>query len=304
MDASVSPVDIENQFNAYANAKKNKTAILIPSFPVTPIHSTSVPSDLTLRKGLETVLDFLKSHVSPGLGDNTTASVEIKAASGLFRFTNVVITNKQKLLIEKVASLPQPTAQNSFTADKASFEAKYQSNSFKISTSWSTAEIQKLDEGLSKTSTSVRSKIAGCTFDRKFTPQGPLGEMGHYDPNTHTVALFQKAIDDSAIRFGLHNILEMVLNHEVGHATAEKSSARIMSQFKVAARLDGVLPDTTGNTLNQHGKKTTLRGGITGYSNTDFDEYYSEAFSLYSLDPATLQLIRPNIFNFFKVQFP
>jgi Domain of unknown function (DUF4157) len=304
LDAAVPPVLIESQFNTYANAIKNKTTITTVSFSATPIHSNSVPSDRILRKGLEMVLYFLKNSVSPSLEDNTTASVEIKSAFGIFRFTNVTIASKQNLLIEKVASLPQSTTQNNFAADKASFETKYQSSGFKLSTSWSTAEIQKLDEGLFQTSTSARSKIAGCTFDRKFAPQGSQGESGHYDPNTHTVAIFQKAIDDSAIRFGLHNILEMVLNHEVGHATAEKSSAQLMNKFKEAARLDGVVADITGTRRNAGGKTLTLRGGITGYSNTDFSEYYAEAFSLYSLDPTTLQLIRPNIFKFFKAQFP
>jgi hypothetical protein len=49
---------------------------------------------------------------------------------------------------------------------------------------------------------------------------------------------------------------------------------------------------------------THLKGGVTEYGNTDWSELYAECFALYTTDPATLKLIRPNVYAYFAAKFP
>lgn len=46
------------------------------------------------------------------------------------------------------------------------------------------------------------------------------------------------------------------------------------------------------------------RKRITSYSNKEWQEYYAESFSLYITDPVILQLLRPNVYAFFRKKHP
>jgi hypothetical protein len=45
-----------------------------------------------------------------------------------------------------------------------------------------------------------------------------------------------------------------------------------------------------------------LKSGISNYSNKNWSELYAESFALYTTDPATLKLLRPN--PYWKNDFP
>lgn len=75
--------------------------------------------------------------------------------------------------------------------------------------------------------------------------------------------------------------------------------------FRQAVARDGVRRDTTGTrTSTDGGEVATLSGGITRYSDTDYQELYAEAFSLYVTAPETLRLLRPATHAFFLARFP
>jgi hypothetical protein len=44
--------------------------------------------------------------------------------------------------------------------------------------------------------------------------------------------------------------------------------------------------------------------GISDYGNTNWTELYAESFALYTTDPSTLQLLRPNIYAYFVAKLP
>ena len=307
-ESPVPSEDIEAQFSAN----------FIPSKSVTLIQSSSVPADPKLQKGLERVAFFLQHKVKPSLNLNQTMSVEIKAASGLFRFTKIALapieSGTEILLIEKIGSLPAAPTQGQLSTNKTSFETKYKGFGFKLTSVWSSSqEISQLDDALTQVSISARNKTKDLIFDRRSSQVGSEGEAGHYNPGTHTIEVFQSAFDSSALRYGRHNLLAKVLDHEVGHATAHATvnhtpNKKLMAEFKAAARLDGASDDKTGERTFKGAdnvvKVKTVKGGITEYGDVDIGEYYAEAFSLYSLDPTTTELIRPNVFKFFKKNFP
>jgi hypothetical protein len=78
------------------------------------------------------------------------------------------------------------------------------------------------------------------------------------------------------------------------------------NEFRKAAVKDGVgvartkITDDSGATT----ELAHLKGGVTEYANTDWTELYGESFALYTTDPATLKLIRPNLFAYFAAKFP
>lgn len=77
-------------------------------------------------------------------------------------------------------------------------------------------------------------------------------------------------------------------------------------EFRTAAVKDGV-GVTTSKVTDANGATTDvthLKGGATEYANTDWSELYADCFALYTTDPATLKLIRPNIHAYFLAKFP
>lgn len=87
------------------------------------------------------------------------------------------------------------------------------------------------------------------------------------------------------------------------HQQEEASDAT--PAFRRAVARDGVRRDTTGTrTSTDSGEVATLSGGITRYSETNYEELYAEAFSLYMTAPETLRLLRPATYAFFLARFP
>lgn len=74
--------------------------------------------------------------------------------------------------------------------------------------------------------------------------------------------------------------------------------------FRAAVRRDGVRRDTTGTNTTPEGTIATLSGGVTTYSNTDYQELYAESFAMYAAAPETLRQLRPATFAYFQSQFP
>ena len=73
--------------------------------------------------------------------------------------------------------------------------------------------------------------------------------------------------------------------------------------FRQAARRDQVRRDTSGRVTTE-GTTATLSGGITSYSDTDYEELFAEAFALYISAPETLRQLRPNIYTYFNTRYP
>jgi Domain of unknown function (DUF4157) len=68
------------------------------------------------------------------------------------------------------------------------------------------------------------------------------------------------------------------------------------NDFRAAAQKDGIKPGKTGS--------DPLTGGITAYSNTDWQELFAESFALYVNDPNLFRVLRPNLYQYFVSRFP
>jgi hypothetical protein len=68
------------------------------------------------------------------------------------------------------------------------------------------------------------------------------------------------------------------------------------NDFRTAAQKDGIKPGKTGG--------APLAGGITSYSNTDWQELFAESFALYVNDPNLFRVLRPNLYQYFVSKFP
>ena len=73
--------------------------------------------------------------------------------------------------------------------------------------------------------------------------------------------------------------------------------------FRRAVRTDGVRPESQQRTTPE-GTTATLSGGVTTYSDTDYQELFAESFMLYTSAPETLRALRPATFAFFQRAYP
>ena len=73
--------------------------------------------------------------------------------------------------------------------------------------------------------------------------------------------------------------------------------------FRAAVRADGVARDTSGRTTSM-GSTANLSGGVTEYSDTDYQELFAELYSLYVSNPTVLQQLRPRSFAWFRAKYP
>jgi hypothetical protein len=52
------------------------------------------------------------------------------------------------------------------------------------------------------------------------------------------------------------------------------------------------------------GSTAALSGGVTEYSDTDYQELFAEAYSLFVSNPTVLQNLRPGTFAWFQARYP
>lgn len=90
-----------------------------------------------------------------------------------------------------------------------------------------------------------------------------------------------------------------------GDYAPTENAADAAPAFRAAVARDGVRRDTSGSrTSTDAGEVATLQGGVTRYSDTDYEELYAESFSLYMSAPETLRQLRPATYAYFLARFP
>ena len=147
-------------------------------------------------------------------------------------------------------------------------------------TSYSAAEIQLLDQGLRRHGAATLARINGTRFDRSSASQ--LGsEEGSYTPATHTINMVAKAFSGTALAHGGFTAGQFTLNHEVGHALADRDAA-VMPLFTKAATGSAAISDV--------GKKNA-------------EENFAECIALFAVDRNQLQAMRPAIFNLLSTRY-
>lgn len=275
------------------------------------IFGSSVPSNQDVKDGLKNVFQKLVSG-SPPLGPFMTMTVAVNDApgggtkkadmpGGIFRFTRFQISKQQEsVLFERLGQIPAAPKLGSIPGGfsptqiaamlRRGFSLKYGGVGYTLDSSWMDAtEILTLDQALTRAGPAALLKAKGLSFDRNGTPT--RGEDGVYDPNKHRIGIFRQAFASAATRFGSATQAEYTINHEIGHALSDMDSGA-KAAFVAAAKADGA---------QEVGGKVT--GAITDYAGTNFEEYFAEAFSMFTFDPGQLKALRPAIHGFFAGRY-
>lgn len=84
----------------------------------------------------------------------------------------------------------------------------------------------------------------------------------------------------------------------------QEQAADQAPEFRRAVARDGVRRDTSGTRTTPEGTTATLSGGVTTYSDTDYQELFAESFALYVSEPETLRQLRPATYAHFLGRYP
>lgn len=269
-------------------------------------------------------------------GQNKIVSVHLALkkhglADGTYRFAWTSDTKKQTLYI----SGPTTEAKALSTVKDARGKLSAAGSTFKYS-GWGKDEKKALLRAIALTPPKVLKRIDGATFKLKSGASSTIGEDGEYNEDTHTITVFTSAFKaDNRRRAGNDTHAVWTIVHEMGHAAdltalrqawatnnkrkRLKPRAESGSQWSVKAKVWTI----KDRPLNDKKKKadtafikaaiadgidiakgaTTLKQGLTEYSNTNWLELYAETYALFVTDPNTLELLRPKIYTYFKKKF-
>ncbi|HEX5810685.1 MAG TPA: hypothetical protein VFY38_01160, partial [Pseudonocardia sp.] len=261
--------------------------------------------DKDIRDGLVNVASLLITSQPSGLPVGTTTTVAINDVpgrkdrtgkpiiqpGGVFRFTHLKLTQGPHLLIERIGDVAAQAPGPGTATTAAAFAAAFAAEGFTLVltppapgaqgvTSYSAAEIRLLDQGLRRHGAATLARINGTRFDRSSASQ--LGsEEGSYTPASHTINMVAKAFSGTALAHGGFTAGQFTLNHEVGHALADRDPA-VMPLFTKAATGSAAISDV--------GKKNA-------------EENFAECIALMAVDRNQLQAMRPAIFNLLNARY-
>jgi len=305
------------------------------NIPATPSHA-----DYDVRSGLSNVAGWLLGTTNAlSLNQTTSAQMDLTSFGGsnaIYRFTyydqtstsgrgrSRQTTTQKFMLIEQrgAAISAPPTVQlpsgNTFTVNN---------KNFRLGSGWNQTQFNYLAQALGMLNNTVLQLIQGIKFDR-----GPRvrnsPEAGEYNPTTNTITIRSNAFRTSLSRYGSSFEATRLIMHEIGHALdyvilnraweryAQGGSA---SQLERARSLSGlqytqgsggtyeIAESSTNTRYRQAVARDRARAGgrtmpqsVTTYGETNWEENFAEAFSLYITDPNTFQQIRPNTFQYFQ----
>lgn len=384
-------------FNALPQDTKSKIKILTSALTISDIaelFSTKggtttipIPSDAqltfsgsigeSLKHGLKNIAGKLIPNSLP-LNSTITTALDLQKYGGgndAYRFTYAEKTEKGKdpiktILIERLGTIGTEGLKD---AEIKAQKKRFQQFSFNRGSNWSDDDFEFLLQAIAKIPDNILTPVQGLTFNQDSNPASEPSVGGEYAPDTHTITIFDKALEKSQTRFGtpgtdsgISPFVVEAITHEIGHAIdllplREKMKAYDQAkevfitafkqyedppdsnQYKFPnseqARFDQLMKDIKDAednlkdaksksgaryTTDADGdwvindlptkKKGAFREAVvkdgkifpTNYPNPEdwWQEFYAESFSLYFTNPLVLEQIRPNVFKFFKTNFP
>lgn len=187
--------------------------------------STTIPQ--SLHHGLRNVAGHLTLKTSPHiLTPNTTIMLALNLTSydaehDSYRFTMLNLGRLgNEILIERQGSIGTEGLNDN---QREGMIARFRRLGFQHSFS-DEAEFDQVLIGLSEVPEAQLRQLGSLRFERRAVDTGPNGSeaAGHYDPNSHTLRLFDKAYTAGVLRLGRSSRpLTYAANavvHEVGHA--------------------------------------------------------------------------------------
>jgi hypothetical protein len=159
---------------------------------------------------------------------------------------------------------------------------------------WKDDEFGRVLQALELIPDDMLQGVQGITWIRGHQPSAPKGEAGFYETRTGlargetpvrklTVNGDAFKSDDSLIRLVAHEIGHAISNKPAETGATALAADSSSAGFQAAAKADSAL-------------------AITKYGQTDKDESYAEAYSMFIAEPATLKALRPKTFEWFSNQ--
>jgi hypothetical protein len=255
-------------------------------------------------------------------GQTSPADAAIDGPDANFRFTSVQfdatgpqnarIQNVQ-LLVEKLGDFTATTPAETADERRQRFATTYQvTNAVPVRNdplgdppeAMSDSEFDQVLEGLDRVPATLLARVTGIPIHRSLNAKGEHNETAEYKQNRAPGSTtWERRIVVYGDFFRLKTEQKaFTMIHEIGHALDFRPNEG------TGARGGASLSAATGagsfrEALTQDGG---LAKGVSTYSATtsDFDEYYAEAFAMYQSQPDTLKALRPNVYAYFKIQYP
>lgn len=250
------------------------------------------------------------------------ADTAIHAPNANFRFTSTQFdatgprtarVQNVQLLVEKLGNFTATASTETAAQRRQRFETTYQiTNALPVRNdplgdppeTMTDSQFDQVLEGLDRVPSGLLSRVTGIPIHRIDSARGPHNEVAEYKQTRAAGSTtWERRIVVYNDFFGMNaDQRAFTMTHEIGHAldfrpnegsggsggpSASATTGR--GSFRAAVTLDG-----------------GLSKGVSTYASTatDFDEYYAEAFALYQSQPDTLKALRPNVFAYFKLQYP
>jgi hypothetical protein len=157
---------------------------------------------------------------------------------------------------------------------------------------WLDEQWARVLQALASMPDGILAGVRGIVWERGRGAKSAKGEAAFYTTKTglnagDTPERSLIIYDDA---FKSDSVLVATVAHEIGHAVSQKplepkggTAIYDTSDYKAAVRADG------GQAITVYGRK-------------DASEAYAEAYSMFIAEPATLKILRPNLFAWFEKQ--
>jgi hypothetical protein len=297
-----------------------------------------------LRLGLASIGGWMAGSTNAlPLNSTVTLAIDLTPYGGAnahYRFTYFAHTRRGRtsnvMLIEQLGPVGNAPARTMAAAGAFSVRGQ----NFTLASGWTSERYALLRQALERLPDVALREAAGITFYQR--GRGTPDEAGHYLSGRDAVEMHDNAFPNSALRFGDVQSAVRAIVHELGHVLDLRRMERAWRTFDQAGQtsaakrtllrhrsLSGVrwrAPAGAGGTYTEVEEAATIRGsefrravqqdgtgvardghlsgGITTYGNTDWEEYFAEAFSIYVTDPHMLEQLRPHVFRYFTRHFP
>jgi len=348
-----------------------RTTIPLPQ-GVTTSFAGAIPSGL--EHGLRNVAGTLIPNPLT-LNSTITLALDLEAHGGDFgayRFTYVQHTpaqgpQTQEVLIEHLGSVG---IEGLTESQRDAQRQRFRQHRFSRGSGWSDEEFEALLEAIAQIPDGMLTPVDGLTFERATAHPTDPRAGGDYNPDTHSITMYDQPFSASLARFGTPgaggvstDAVRSVV-HEIGHAVdlrplrqAWNTLEQAQNAFRAVFRQHENPPGSGNysfpsnmqmqfNTLQQQitqaeqaltqarsasGHRWQLQSGtweivqggtgagsnafrqaaqqdggvrVTDYSNTEWQEYFAESYSLYITNPTVLRQLRPRVYAYFVATYP